>query len=126
MIKFQNCKLCLTLVAQSPMIHFQGDSEGATLRGSELKPKLDRFLNGKIRELHDKGEIDKKSRELQCLYALTDYIDCDALADTCEENLDEVEELMKDEEKAAIAKMRIGEERQETLYVAEDIQDKVG
>lgn len=60
MIKFQNCKLCLTLVAQSPMIHFQGDSEGATLRGSELKPKLDRFLNGKIRELHDKGEIDKR------------------------------------------------------------------
>lgn len=60
MIKFQNCKLRLTLVAQSPMIHFQGDSEGATLRGSELKPKLDRFLNEKIRGLHDKGEIDKR------------------------------------------------------------------
>lgn len=60
MIKFQNCKLWLTLAAQSPMIHFQGDSEGATLRGSELKPKLDRFLNEKIRELHDKGEIDKR------------------------------------------------------------------
>lgn len=71
-------------------------------------------------------ERKKKSRELQCLYALTDYIDCDALADTCEENLDEVEELMKDEEKAAIAKMRIGEERQEALCIAEDIQDKVG
>lgn len=60
MIKFQNCKLCLTLAAQSPMIHFQGDCEGATLRGSELKPKLDRFLNEKIRELHNKGEIDKR------------------------------------------------------------------
>lgn len=71
-------------------------------------------------------ERKKKSRELQCLYALTDYIDCDALADTCEENLDEVEALMKDEEKAAIAKMRIGEERQEALCIAEDIQDKVG
>lgn len=71
-------------------------------------------------------ERKKKSRELQCLYALTDYIDCDALADTCEENLNEVEELMKDEEKAAIAKMRIGEERQEALCIAEDIQDKVG
>ena len=71
-------------------------------------------------------ERKKKSRELQCLYALTDSIDCDALADTCEENLAEVEELMKDEEKAAIAKMRIGEERQEALCIAEDIQDKVG
>ena len=60
MIKFQNCKLRLTLAAQSPMIHFQGESEGATLRGSELKPKLDRFLNEKIRELIDKGEIDKR------------------------------------------------------------------
>ena len=67
-----------------------------------------------------------KELRLQCLYALTDYIDCDALADTCEENLDEVEALMKDEEKAAIAKMRIGEERQEALCIAEDIQDKVG
>ena len=42
------------------MIHFQADSYGATLRGSELKPKLDRFLNNKIKELSNKGEIDKK------------------------------------------------------------------
>ena len=48
------------MAAQSPMIHFQGDSEGVTLRGSELKPKLDRFLNGKINELDEKGEIDKR------------------------------------------------------------------
>lgn len=60
MIEFHNCKLCITLIAQSPMIHFQADSYGATLRGSELKPKLDRFLNNKIKELSNKGEIDKK------------------------------------------------------------------
>lgn len=28
------------------------------------------------------------------MYALTDYIDCEALADTCEENLEEVEDIM--------------------------------
>ena len=60
MIEFHNCKLCITLIAQSPMIHFQADSYGATLRGSELKPKLDRFLDNKIEKLGIKGEIDKK------------------------------------------------------------------
>ena len=60
MIEFHNCKLCITLIAQSPMIHFQAESYGATLRGSELKPKLDRFLNNKIKELSNKREIDKK------------------------------------------------------------------
>ena len=28
------------------------------------------------------------------MHALTDYIDCEALADTCEENLAEVEDIM--------------------------------
>jgi len=28
-----------------------------------------------------------KTKELNCLYALTDYIDCESLADTCEDNL---------------------------------------
>ena len=32
-----------------------------------------------------------KAKELDCLYALTDYIDCDALAEICEANLIEVE-----------------------------------
>ena len=52
--KFQGCRLIVHLIAQSPQIHFQHRETGATLRGSELKPKLDAFLykkNGKrIRE----------------------------------------------------------------------------
>ena len=32
------------LLAQTPMIHFQHSQTGATLRPSEVKPKLDRFL----------------------------------------------------------------------------------
>lgn len=32
------------LIQQTPMIHFQYDEERATLRASEVKPKLDRFI----------------------------------------------------------------------------------
>lgn len=36
--------LKVTLKQHTPMIHFQHDQEGATLRASEVKPKLDRFV----------------------------------------------------------------------------------
>lgn len=42
------CKIQFKLLAQTPMIHFQAEEPGATLRGSEVKPKLDRYL---IRQL---------------------------------------------------------------------------
>lgn len=48
MTKFKNCKLELDLEAQSPLIHFQSGQNGATLRASEMKPKLDRFLLNKL------------------------------------------------------------------------------
>jgi len=35
------------LKAHSPLIHFQYDSNGATLRATEVKPKLDRYIIGK-------------------------------------------------------------------------------
>lgn len=37
-------KLTVTLKQHTPLIHFQHDQEGATLRASEVKPKLDRFI----------------------------------------------------------------------------------
>lgn len=37
-----------TLKQHTPIIHFQSDQNGATLRATELKPKLDRFLIEKI------------------------------------------------------------------------------
>lgn len=40
--------LRFTLKQHTPIIHFQADQEGATLRASELKPKLDRFVIGKL------------------------------------------------------------------------------
>lgn len=41
-------KLEFKLKQHTPIIHFQHDQEGATLRASELKPKLDRFILKKI------------------------------------------------------------------------------
>lgn len=37
-------KLEVKLKQHTPLIHFQHDQEGATLRASEVKPKLDRYL----------------------------------------------------------------------------------
>lgn len=64
MIQFQNCKLSMILLAQSPLIHFQGDVSGATLRGSEMKPKLDRFLLSKVGTLGDSAYINKEKGAL--------------------------------------------------------------
>ncbi len=41
-------KLEFTLKQHTPLIHFQHDQDGATLRATELKPKLDRFLIQKL------------------------------------------------------------------------------
>lgn len=37
-------KLTVTLKQHTPLIHFQPNQEGATLRASEVKPKLDRYI----------------------------------------------------------------------------------
>lgn len=37
-------KLAVTLKQHTPLIHFQHNQEGATLRASEVKPKLDKYL----------------------------------------------------------------------------------
>ena len=50
-IVFSGSKMEFNLAAQTPMIHFQHGEDGATLRASEVKPKLDRFIMKKMR--HD-------------------------------------------------------------------------
>ena len=40
--------LKITLKQHTPLIHFQHDQEGATLRASEVKPKLDKFILTKL------------------------------------------------------------------------------
>lgn len=43
-----NWKLSYKLKQQTPMIHFQYYQSGATLRASEVKPKLDKFIISKL------------------------------------------------------------------------------
>jgi hypothetical protein len=49
-------QLTFTLKQHTPIIHFQHDQEGATLRATEVKPKLDRFLISRIGEANIKDE----------------------------------------------------------------------
>ena len=44
-------KVEFTLKQHTPIIHFQSDQVGATLRATELKPKFDRFLLENIKDL---------------------------------------------------------------------------
>ncbi len=44
-------KLQFTLKQHTPLIHFQHDQAGATLRATEVKPKLDRFIIEKLTRL---------------------------------------------------------------------------
>ncbi|PID93467.1 MAG: hypothetical protein CSA95_07860 [Bacteroidetes bacterium] len=64
-----------TLQQHTPIIHFQGNETGATLRASEVKPKLDRFiikeLGGfeKVKAEHPEWFANKRHRALD--YALS-------------------------------------------------------
>jgi hypothetical protein len=49
-------KLEFTLKQHTPIIHFQHDQDGATLRATEVKPKLDRFL---IEKMGGKEKVNK-------------------------------------------------------------------
>ena len=58
-------KLKFKLNPQSPMIHFQHDQLGATLRVSEVKPKLDKFLSRKRNStIPAKWKIDEQKNAL--------------------------------------------------------------
>jgi hypothetical protein len=49
-------KINFTLKQHTPLIHFQSEQSGATLRATELKPKFDRFLI----EMFEKEQIEYK------------------------------------------------------------------
>lgn len=66
-----------------------------------------------------------KSRELECLYVLTDYIDCGALAQTCEANLTEIEGIMGVSKQSDVGLQPVDKE-QEEIHIVEAIEDMVG
>lgn len=53
----------------------------------------------------------EKTQELNCMYALTDYMDCEALADACEDNLAEVRRVMGQDENGCAEENTDGNER---------------
>lgn len=63
-----------------------------------------------------------KMKELNCLYALTDYIDCESLADTCEDNLAEIEDIMEVPEHSEVTKMQpVDNGQEENMHIVEDM-----
>ncbi|NVK64975.1 MAG: hypothetical protein HWE22_10330 [Flavobacteriales bacterium] len=58
-------KLTFQLKQHTPMIHFQGDQHGATLRATELKPKLDRFIieQEELTEVRNEKQVPKSGFE---------------------------------------------------------------
>ncbi len=50
-------QITFTLKQHTPLIHFQHDQQGATLRATELKPKLDRFIIEKCLEELDNPKV---------------------------------------------------------------------
>jgi len=56
-------KLEFELKQHTPLIHFQGKQHGATLRATELKPKLDRFIITQLGDGdYEAGKVEVKNR----------------------------------------------------------------
>ena len=71
-------------------------------------------------------ERKSKTNELNCLYAMTDYMDCKALADSCEANLTEVRSIIGITEQNEVTKIQSEEGGQEEIHVVKNINDMVG
>ena len=78
----------------------------------------------RLKELRLERKV--KSQELNCLYALTDYIDCDALADTCEGAFAEVKEIMNVKDESIVMNVQVVGDEPEQIQVVDTMQDMVG
>lgn len=101
-----NCYLLLLKNLQ-PLFHIQLVAQGYKI-----------FKRLKELRLEKKA----KMKELNCLYALTDYIDCESLADTCEDNLAEIEDIMEVPEHSEVTKMQpVDNGQEENMHIVEDM-----
>lgn len=71
-------------------------------------------------------ESKEKEKELDCLYALTDTIDCSSLADVCEERLAEIEEIMEVQSSNNNADISELENEQEEIHIVKNINELAG
>lgn len=71
-----------TLKQHTPMIHFQSEQEGATIRSSDVKPRLDRFLIQKLGLVDEENKVKDEYKYLfhdQEHFALDYKIDFEAV-----------------------------------------------
>lgn len=74
-LQFDKFKLVIPLEPQMPMIHFQSNQCGVTLRATEVKPKLDNYLLKMLLNEIGVKEIDKLKKHEQFK---TMFLDCDS------------------------------------------------
>ena len=67
-----------------------------------------------------------KEQELNCLYILTDYIDCEAMADACEGNLAEIKVMLHVEDDVSEQGAQYGEDEEEQICMVNRVQEMVG
>lgn len=60
-LTFEHCFEC-ELKQVTPMLHFQADQHGATLRATQVKPMLDRFLCREYQREHNGEDVPKQWR----------------------------------------------------------------
>lgn len=91
----------------------------------ECKYSLTLVIIKRLKELR----LERKSKtiELNCLYALTDYVDCDALADTFEANLSEIEDIMGISKPNDVTEIKVAADNcNEEIHIVEPVNDLVG
>ena len=71
-------------------------------------------------------ERKEKEKELDCLYALTDTIDCPSLAGVCEESLAEIEDIMDVQLQNNSADVSEVINEQEEIHVVKNINEMAG
>ena len=71
-------------------------------------------------------ERKEKEKELDCLYALTDTIDCPSLASVCEESLAEIEDIMDVQPGNDSTDIFEADTEQEEIHVVKNINEMAG
>lgn len=72
-------ELIVRLKQHTPIIHFQWDQKGATLRATELKPKLDRYIRAKYYSGYDSVRLKYQVRIKYLSLATTKEISKDSM-----------------------------------------------
>ncbi len=91
-------KITITLKQHTPLLHFQSTQDGATLRASEVKPKLDKFILTKL----GKGSLSDILHDSKFDLRVLKYLKLDALSSVVWESFDEYKQEDLDDLKSEV------------------------